>query len=164
MSTNDVPGAKASNNDKLAMGCWAEANDDSLILIEGVSTAENRVIFSIFDLSNSEQPLEYRDSMPIDGFEEDFSYGDKSQDKWTWHDKTDFPWERVIKNFPDGSRLPSAESVLNAAKRVAKSRHLIASKVIKKEISHRMEQAFNVTKTGNIIIDKLQRALGELRK
>jgi len=33
MSTNDVPGAKAANNDALAMGCWAEHADGSLILM-----------------------------------------------------------------------------------------------------------------------------------
>lgn len=32
MSTNDVPGAKTENRDVLAMGCWAEHEDGSLIL------------------------------------------------------------------------------------------------------------------------------------
>ena len=35
MSTYDVPGSKAANRDVLVMGAWAEADDGSLIFIEG---------------------------------------------------------------------------------------------------------------------------------
>jgi hypothetical protein len=49
MSTNDVPGARAENHDQLAIGCWAEHDDGSLVLVE--STEAGRVIFSVFDLA-----------------------------------------------------------------------------------------------------------------
>lgn len=49
MSTNDVPGANPVNGDKLGMGCWAEHQDGSMILVEG--TEGNRVIYSIFDMA-----------------------------------------------------------------------------------------------------------------
>lgn len=125
MSTNDVPGANPSNRDELAMGCWAEHADGSMILVE--STEGNRAIYSVFDMAKN-PPIEYRDAMPIDSFKTIFTWdasGKKKtpNEKWTWHDKTPFPWDRIIKNgINDGARVPAAVHVLNAAERIVESR------------------------------------------
>ncbi|MDO8683952.1 MAG: hypothetical protein Q7N50_10780 [Armatimonadota bacterium] len=124
MSTNDVPGANPSNCDVLAMGSWAEHADGSLILVE--NTESGRVIYSIFDMAK-EPPIEYRDAMPEVSFKTTFSWdpnGKKTlNEKWTWHDKTPFPWNRIIQiGVKDGARLPSAQHTLNAAERVMESR------------------------------------------
>src|SRR5262245_2443793 len=119
MSTNDVPGANPANNDELAMGCWAEHDDGSLIFVE--STEANRVIYSIFDLAK-EPPIEYRDAMPESSFKKTFSWKTGAFEKWTWHDKTPFPWDRIIENgFADGEKPVSADHTLTAAERVAES-------------------------------------------
>ncbi len=120
MSTNDVPGARPENHDELGMGCWAEHDDGSLVLVE--STEAGRVVYSIFDMSK-EPPIEYRDAMAEATFKRTFSYDQKAGGiKWTWHDKTPFPWDRVIKaGASDGPRMPSAKDTLTAAERVAQS-------------------------------------------
>src|SRR5437762_12981828 len=102
MSTRDVPGYRAENHDELAMGCWAEHEDGSMIFVE--STEGGRVIYSIFDMEK--QPItEYRDAMAEGAFKRQFSYDGKS-DPWTWHDKTPFPWDRIIKaGSRDGARI-----------------------------------------------------------
>ncbi len=105
MSTEDVPGSKASNRDELAHGCWAEHDDGSLILVQ--STEAKRVIYDVFDLKGGSPDtpkavLEYRDVKGEVEFKRTFSYvcGEDKRDgvseKWTWHDKTPFPWQRVI--------------------------------------------------------------------
>lgn len=124
MSTSDVPGFNPDNADTLAMGAWAQHDDGSLILVE--SNEANRVIYSVFDMSR-DPPMEYRDSMPETSFKTTYSFDAANRkplnEKWTWHDKTPFPWDRIIKSgIPDGSRMPSAEHVLNAAERIAANR------------------------------------------
>jgi hypothetical protein len=103
MSTNDVPGANPRNGDELAMGCWAEHDDGSLILVE--STEASRIIYSIFDMAK-EPPIEYRDAMPEVSFKKTFSWDPKSaNEKWARHDKTPFPWEKIIDSgIKDGER------------------------------------------------------------
>ena len=155
MSTNDVPGHKKSNNDELAMGCWAEHDDGSLIFVESFEAA--RVIFSVFDISK-DPPIEYRDSMPEGTFKTRFSWPD-SLDKWTWHDKTPFPWNRIIKQgFPDGARLPSADHILTAAERVAESLRIYGA-AISQDMGHRMEQT--VRRRGGVG-DKIAQAISAL--
>lgn len=123
MSTNDVPGARPENHDVLAMGCWAEHEDGSLIFVEG--TEQAKVIYSVFDMSK-EPPFEYRDAMPETTFKRTYSWDPKGKkptnEKWTWHDKTPFPWERIVQNFADGSRYPSAGHVATAAERIRQTR------------------------------------------
>lgn len=113
MSTNDCPGERKSNNDVLAMGCWAEHDDGSLILVQ--STEDKRVIYDVFDLkgqmpngvtsslhTGGRVVMEHRDVMDEKRFKEEFSYDarkdkkDGVSERWTWHDKTPFPWQRVI--------------------------------------------------------------------
>jgi hypothetical protein len=117
MSTTDVPGAKSANNDVLAMGCWAEHEDGSLIFVESVEAGT--VVYSMFDVS-AEPVVEYRDAMPEKGFAKRFSWLGKNDVKWTWHDKTAFPWERVMEHFPPGSRTASAGATMSTAARVAR--------------------------------------------
>lgn len=139
MSTNDVPGAVSYNNDALALGCWAEHDDGSLIFVE--STEGGRVIYSIFDTS-TDPIIEYRDSMPEQGFKTTFSWDNDSTDsiKWTWHDKTPFPWDRVIKQgAKDGVRYASAHDQLNAAQKVAKSLHIQGKDVKGDVIDHMLD-------------------------
>lgn len=161
MSTNDVPGAKAGNRDELAMGSWAEHKDGSLIFVE--STEAGRVIYSIFDIADPDMPVEYRDAMNIRAFKKDFSFSAKKKGsiKWTWHDKTPFPWDRIIElGSKDGVRYPSADHLLTAAKRVAESRGLKAGRLDPDDHAHK-----NVS-TGKgavaLIKDGLQKAIDHL--
>jgi len=165
MSHNDVPGLKddsgrSKHNDELAMGCWAEHDDGSLIFVEGVE--DGRVVYSVFDLSH-EEVIEYRDSMSELGFKKAFSWASEDDDKvidspWIWHDKTPFPWDRVMAVGRPGGRPASADHLLSAAERVARSRKM-----------HRRGFDYDsaLVKAGTAgrrIVDKIQRALGELRR
>lgn len=141
MSTNDVPGFDPKNADELKALCWAEHGDGSLILVE--STEGNRVIYSIFDMAKN-PPIEYRDAMPEMSFKTTFSYGGKSKEKWTWHDKTPFPWDKIIKTgYKDGAKLPSAEHILTAAERVAESLRLHGSALDRNNFDHRMDHVLS---------------------
>jgi len=151
MSTNDVPGAVAANNDELRMGCWAEHNDGSLLFVE--STENNRVIFSMFDIS--EDPVtEFREMMVLDEFEEFFSYDPSSADtdtKWTWHDKTPFPWDRVIKQgAKSGVKYASAADQMSAAVRVAKSLELKGQEFDKEKWEHLLDKKVPKSMVKNI--------------
>lgn len=143
MSTNDVPGAKATNRDVLAMGCWAEHEDGSLIFVEGVEAGT--VVYSIFDVAQ-DPPVEYRDGMPEKGFKDQFTWepenkAKKGNEKWTWHDKTPFPWDRVMVDFPSGQRYPSAASGQTAASRVAESLELRAGAVRERNLAEVVQKA-----------------------
>jgi hypothetical protein len=155
MSTNDVPGAKSINNDTLHMGCWAEHEDGSLIFVE--ANEGGKVVYSIFDMQ--EEPIiEYRDAMLEKDFKPQFSWNG-SNIKWTWHDKTPFPWDRIIKHgAKDGMKFPSAYAQLSAAARVAKSIKARGSIVDPTDYEHLTD-----SKKTKSIISKLQRAIDELR-
>lgn len=157
MSTNDVPGANPDNDDELGVGCWAEHNDGSLIFVE--STEADRVIYSMFDMAKT-PIVEYRDAMPTASFEKTFSR-DSVAGAWTWHDKTPFPWDRVIKGgAQDGARHAYARDTLNAAERVAESLRLRGERVTR-DLGHRAET--HIRRSGGIW-DKLSRAISELGK
>jgi hypothetical protein len=156
MSTHDVPGANPDNNDELHMGCWAEHDDGSLILVE--STEGNRVVYSMFDMEK-EPPVEYRDSMALATFEKTFSRDDDLI--WTWHDKTPFDWDRVIKaGFKDGTKPVHRDHIMSAAQRVARSLKLRGEE-ISHDISHRADQT---RAKGASVWNKLSRAIAELGK
>lgn len=156
MATNDVPGANPVNNDELHVGCWAEHADGSLILVMGLT--KGRVVYSIFDLS-TDPPVEYRDAMPEDGFKKDFSFA-SGKDKWTWHDKTEFPWNRVMKDFKDGSRFASANDLINAAQRVVKSRSIRSGAPVTDSAMGELKQ--EVESTLRTMMRTLQDAIGRL--
>lgn len=150
MSHNDVPGHKPEHRDELAHGCWAEHEDGSLILVEAVEGG--RVVYCMFDLL--EDPIiEYRDAMAEGGFKKSFSWPSDTGDKWTWHDKTLFPWDRIMEKTPPGSRYASADDQMTAAQRVARHRKLHGKRF----------DYSRVTGVGARIRDKVQRAIGELR-
>jgi hypothetical protein len=155
VSTNDVPGAKAANKDVLAMGAWAEHDDGSLIFVEAVEGG--RVIYSMFDLA-PDPPVEYRDGMVEDTFKRTFSWkpaGGIAAIRWTWHDKTVFPWERIMGDFPSGQKHASVEHQMTAAARVAESLDLRAG-----AISHDRP---TTQRAGRGILERLHDAVGALR-
>lgn len=140
MSTNDVPGANNVNNDILKAGCWAEHADGSLLYVKG--TENNQVVYELYDLGQSPIVF-YQDAMREDDFKKTFSYPPigKSQIKWTWHDKTPFPWDRIMKNF--NKPIPihaNVEDHLSAAEKVAESLKLKAKKILSEDIELKTEQ------------------------
>lgn len=161
MATNDVPGARKSNRDELASGCWAEHQDGSLIFVEG---AENgRVIYSVFDFTDSDNPIEYRDAMKERDFKKSYSWKPGKKDKWTWHDKTAFPWDKVIElGVKDGVRYPSADKLISAAARVAESRGLKGDVVVSDQHKHKVDG--NTDKAAKAIVKGLQKAIEHLAK
>lgn len=162
MSTNDVPGANPRNGDELRMGCWAEHADGSLIFVEG--TEDQRVVYSIFDMSQV-PPVEYRDTMSIGGFKTAFSWNpkDSKSEKWTWHDKSPFPWDKIIKNgAKDGVRLPHADEYENAAQRVRKSREIHQGRPVDEDVIDTMIDKLGVV--AKHVVRRLQRKISELDK
>lgn len=158
MSTHDVPGAKTANRDILAMGCWAEHDDGSLIFVESVEGG--RVVFSVFDVAKDPK-VEYRTAMPEQAFKDLFSYGDAYTDDdliWTWHDKTPFPWERIMGDFPEGQRPANAEEVLNAAERVAASLKLRAGEVRAREVGGTAQRG------ATTLMERIGNAISALKK
>lgn len=167
MSTNDVPGAVAANRDELAMGCWAEAADGSMIVVH--STEGGNVVFSVFDLSKKADPVEYRSALAETAFKDTFTWkGGKggSKDKWTWHDKTPFPWDRVMKaGLPDGQRPISADHILTAAQRVAESLKDMGMQVREErggDYSHMSDRTEKGADVAAIIAGKVEAAIRAL--
>lgn len=164
MSTDDVPGANPANADKLAMGCWAEHKDGSLIFVESVEGG--RVIFSVFDVQRT-PAMEYRDAMDEAAFKRQFSWKVSGGDHWTWHDKTPFPWDRIMRRFPSGSRLASADETTSAAQRIAEARDLRAREVSPDppsayDFPERDENLRDVERERQAIIQRLQAAIDRL--
>jgi hypothetical protein len=161
MSTNDVPGHKPANKDQLATGCWAEHADGSLIFVE--STEGGRVVYSIFDMDKV-PIVEYRDAMAEGGFKTAFSWDPKKagkQERWTWHDKTPFPWDRIIKaGGKDGTKYASAEDHLNAAERVRRSREIHRGQPVDTEAAR--TRVDTLGKKAKSILKRLQDAINQL--
>lgn len=159
MATNDVPGANPANADQLRMGCWAEHEDGSLLFVKSVEG--KRVIYELYDTS-ADPIVQYTDAMPEDGFKTQFSWqpSDPMSIKWTWHDKTGFPWDRVIKGGGrDGMSFASAQDQISAAVRVALSLQLRGKDIDPETMKHLME---SVGPSGRGIVDKIQAAISTL--
>jgi hypothetical protein len=158
MATNDVPGHNPGNMDKLHKDCWAEHEDGSLIYVAGLF--EGSVIFHLFDVA---EKTDYRDAMVEADFKKHFSFGGKSGEKWTWHDKSAFPWDRVMGIAKSGVRPASADDVLSAAARVARSMSLkgVPLDPDKFGAGQPTEQA---TKLGQAIADIIQSSLDRFRR
>ncbi len=156
MATHDVPGANPANRDVLAIGCWAEHEDGSLIYVKGLEGGD--VIYSIYDVA-LDPAVEYSDAMPESGFKSQFSFPGRSGERWTWHDKTSFPWDRVMENFPSGQRAASAAGQLSAAARVAESLQLRAQRV--RDRGYRSLRPQNAARG---IMERIRAAVGELRR
>jgi len=117
MSTNDVPGFNPKNLDTLHGNCWAEHADGTLIHV--LATENGTVLFDLYDPS-TRPPTDYRDAMPQAEFEKKFSWNakDPKSVKFTWHDKTVFPWDRILRYFNQGVRAASVRTQLSDAARV----------------------------------------------
>lgn len=141
MSTKDVPGANAANVDVLATGAWAEHDDGSLLFVKG--TEAGQVVYELYDVAGV-TPVYYQDAMTEDAFKSAFSYSPtgSSPEVWEWHDKTPFPWSRIMKIV--GKPRPIQANVsdtLSAAARVAESLKLRAQKLTVSEIGPRTDEA-----------------------
>ena len=147
MATPEVPGYLPQNQDTLAAGCWGEHKDDSsLILVEEVEN--ERVIYTIFDIDNKK---EFRDQMPIDLFMRSYSYvsGESVASlQWVWHDKTIFPWRKVIDNDALIERKETA------AVKVAENLNLEGKELVKDP-----KRFSSIRK----LVNKLQEAISRLR-
>lgn len=156
MATQDVPGANPANKDILASGCWAEHDDGSLLYVKG--TEGGQVVYEIYDLAQ-DPPVYYQDAMREAAFKKQFSYppAGSSPEKWTWHDKTPFPWAKVMKTF-DKPRPVHADvhDTLSAAARVAQSLRLRAQKLTEDDVAPMTEQ---VRTKGRSILERFERAL-----
>ena len=156
MATQDVPGANAANADVLHTGCWGEHSDGSLLLVKG--TENNQVVYELYDVAE-EPPVYYQDAMREEEFKKAFSFPPvgTSAEKWTWHDKIEFPWHKVMKTF-DKPRPIHADvhETLSAAARVAKSLRLRQQKLTPEQIEPQTER---VTPKGKAIIERIQRAI-----
>ena len=157
MATNDVPGANPANADELRTGCWSEHKDGSLLFVKGVENGQ--VIYELYDLAQS-PPVYYQDAMRKEAFEKQFSRPPTgtSKEGFVWHDKTPFPWSRVMKTF-DKPRPIHADvhDTLSAAARVAESLRLRAQKLQPEDVEPRQETV--VPKGGRSIVQRIQRAL-----
>ena len=140
------------------MGCWAEHDDGSLIFVE--STEGGRNIYSVFDM-DKKPVVEYRDSMADGAFKKQYSYDGGKKDRWTWHDKTAFPWDRIIKaGAKDGVRHASADDLITAAERVRRSREINRGHdVDPEEVLSRVDR---LGETAANLVRKLQKAISDL--
>lgn len=156
MATSDVPGANPKNADKLATGCWAEHKDGSLLFVKG--TEGGQVVYELYDVAQA-PPVYYQDAMREDAFQKAFSappFGSSSED-WTWHDKTAFPWSRVMKSFDKPVPVPAdVHDTLSAAARVAESLRLKAQRVQEEAVGAQQEQ---VVRKGRGIAERIERAI-----
>ena len=174
MSTNDVPGAVKRNHDDLHQECWAEADDGSLLRIEGIT--RGKVYFTLYD--PKDPGFKYVTGMVEDEFKRHFSFDPKKTGslaiKWTWHDKTPWPFERVIDmGIKEGHQRVFAADVITNGKQVAD--HLKAKKIPVDQDAMRMKHSHMVEKEtkahptwveiGVSIFGKLRRAKqGEVRR
>jgi hypothetical protein len=156
MSTNDVPGANAANRDALAAGCWAEHADGSLLFVKGNEASQ--VVYELYDLAQT-PPVYYQDAMREEAFKKAFSHPPvgSSAEKWTWHDKTPFPWNRVMTTF-DKPRPMHADvhETLSAAARVAQSLRLRAQRLAADDVENQTDKVVEKAKG---IMGRLERAL-----
>lgn len=155
MATDAVPGANPSNNDELSIGCWAEHKDGSLVLVKGVES--DTVVYEIYDVAQ-DPPTYYQDAMSKDDFEQAYSRPPtgKSDVEWTWHDKTEFPWSRVMQIL-DRPRPVAADvrDTLSAAAAVADSLRLRAHKMSKATVAGEEQ----LKKVGQAIFDRVTSAV-----
>lgn len=156
MATDDVPGANPANADVLKSGCWAEHSDGSLLFVKG--TENQQVVYELYDLAQ-DPPVYYQDAMREEAFKKAFSYPPvgTSPEKWTWHDKTPFPWAKVMKTF-DKPRPVHADvhDTLSAAARVAQSLRLRAQKLSPEQVEPSTERTAS---RGRAIVERIQRAI-----
>lgn len=164
MSTHDVPGADPAHNDELAAGCWAEHEDGSLIFVKG--TEAGQVVYEIYDVGH-DPVVFYQDAMRETAFKSQFSWSAPSASpvagvQWTWHDKTPFPWDRVMKAYSSPVPVPAeATEQLSAASRIAESLKLRAEKLHEADARSRVDR---LEAKGRSILGRIKEAVEVLTK
>lgn len=175
MSQEDVPGCGVSKHDTLACGVWAEHDDGSLLFVE--ANEGGRVIYSLFDM-DKEPVTEYRDAMATGAFQRQFSFSFSKSDKWIWHNRTPFPWDKIISaGGRDGVRHADVEDTLTEAERIRRSRMRHRDNATQRarrardinderpvdleEIATRVETTMG--KAGDAIVDKIQKVIATLK-
>ena len=161
MATNDVPGAKKTNNDKLARGCWAEHDDGSLIYVKDIDE-NDRVIFEIYDLSLN-PPAYYPHALAKTDFEKKFSWkSGVTSIKWTWHDKTPFPWDTVMQHIDNPMPVLSVQDQLSAAQRVADSLNAKVRDLDSSHVAQLSGTQIRSRKDARGIMERMKSAIGRL--
>lgn len=161
MSTNDVPGANSKNFDVLRTGCWAEHDDGSLLFVKG--TEGGQVVYDLYDVIQ-DPVVYYQDAMLEDSFKRAFSYPPigTSADKWTWHDKTPFPWDRVMKAVNRPTPIHAdVNDTLSAAQRVAESLRLRGKQLTEDDIDHKTDKIVAKTKS---FFGRLEKAIAAFKE
>lgn len=161
MCEHDVPGVGKNANEILAAGCWAEHEDGSLIYVKG--TEGGRIIYDIFDLS-SDPATYFTDAMPETQFKDFYSWDSTKTGsiKWTWHDKTPFPWDKVIKNVKKPTpQFVNIDDYVSAAKKVFDSLRKMGRDVNVKQ-SNLGHMADRPASRGRAVVDILSEALNKL--
>lgn len=160
MATSSVPGADPKNFDELHPGCWAEGDDGaSLIYVLGYENGQ--VVFQLYDTSDG---LYYQDAMIEDEFKAMFSFPPvgTSKDKWTWHDKTPFPFDRVMKRFrrpaPQHADVEAEEE--SVARKIARRLKIRGRRIDKSSITAQTNE--EAKRAGYEIMDRIATALGRL--
>ena len=160
MSTPSVPGADLQNADKLEVGSWAEDDGGkSLVFVKGREFG--RVVFEIYDLGTT-PVMFYQDAMLESEFKTEFSFPPvgKSKVRWTWHDKTAFPWDRVMKRFSTPVPVHAdVDEQLSAAQQVAADLKLRGRALEEEEVTPHVEQR---RRRGYAIMDRLMESLGRI--
>lgn len=156
MATTDVPGANPKNRDALDIGCWAEDDQDTSLL-HVVGREHGQVIYQMYDLTNG---MFYQDAMLEQDFKATFSHPPTGQsaERWTWHDKTTFPWDRVMKRID--RPVPQHADVmdqLTAAAHVAERLNIEGRRLDDDEVTPHVEQR---RRRGYAIMDRIADAIG----
>lgn len=167
MSTTDVPGAVPAHGDRLREGCWAEHPDGSLLhVLQGEG---GRVVYDMFDLSQSGRVIRYVDTMPIESFNRAYSWhrSDPASVRWTWHDKSGFPWDRVFDHVPQelGHDTDHVETVADeppAALRSVVAQLAERLRLAGEEMTPEQLAALSGRRLGTVL-QRLNAALDELR-
>ena len=161
MSTNDVPGANPVNKDYLDRGAWAEDKDQTS-LVHVIGKEAGSVVFQIYDLT--EDPIIfYQNAMIESEFKDFFSVPPvgTSDVEWTWHDKTDFPFDKVMKRFSSKtSHHADVQDQMSVAQRIAAKLKIKGKRLTEDDVSAHTDQERG---RGLAIIDAIGDALSKIR-
>ncbi len=123
MGTYQTPGHKPENNDILSVGCWAENDDGSRILVNKIES--KKVYYQVFNIQNPSYA--HNDVRDEEVFKDFYSSGKD----WFWHDKTPFPWKQLtVKNPIKTVDIPMSEKVAKDLNMKVSKLKVISSKTI----------------------------------
>lgn len=170
MSTTDCPGYGSASFDKLMRGCWAEHEDGSLIYIKDIDE-NDRVIFELYELKDKVYPVYYQHALAKKDFEKTFSFDPKKKknDKinliWSWHNRTPFPWDKVMK-YVDRP-VPVAANVedqVSAVAKVVDSLHIRMREVLDRDhvLAEQGLEKRPISASSKTIFQRLRNAMNEL--